>query len=155
MRCPALSSYDLLSHDLIEELLRDTETFTSVGGYAHLPAVPDELRDRLPHGWPHFGTAGGLTTTDPPEHTPVRKLANKALSPRAVVALEPRARQAAVAALGRVYDEGRGDLLADVIKPFPFRSSRTCCGAGLRCGASNGASPTRHCLPGEEPAVDT
>ena len=117
----------LFSHELISEMLRDTETFSNVDAFV-LPPVPEELRERLPYGWPHFGTAASLIGTDPPEHTPVRKLADKALSPRAVAALEPRVREIASEMLDGFYACGGADMLEESLQavpdPCPRRSHR-------------------------------
>jgi cytochrome P450 len=104
------------SHDAVSEILLDTETFSSVGAFTHA-RIPDELKPRLPEGWPGL-TVPALINNDPPEHTPIRKLAQKTLGPRYINGLEPQIRQIATEMLDRLVGVEECDLLIEFAKPF-------------------------------------
>ena len=56
---------------------------------------------------------------DPPDHTRLRALVNKAFTPRAVAALEPRVRELMTTLLDAVDDPAAFDLMEAVAKPLP------------------------------------
>ena len=56
---------------------------------------------------------------DPPDHTRLRALVNKAFTPRAVAALEPRIREIMTTLLDAVDDPSAFDLMKAVAKPLP------------------------------------
>ena len=56
---------------------------------------------------------------DPPDHTRLRALVNKAFTPRAVAALEPRIREIMATLLDAVDDPSAFDLMKAVAKPLP------------------------------------
>ena len=56
---------------------------------------------------------------DPPDHTRLRRLANKAFTPRAVEALRPRIVQLVESLLDRVAERGSMDVMADLAFPLP------------------------------------
>ncbi|MCL6452593.1 MAG: cytochrome P450 [Alicyclobacillus sp.] len=60
-----------------------------------------------------------LITTDPPRHTQLRALVNRAFTPRAVAALEGRIEAIANALMDRVVDTGEIDLVRDFTYPLP------------------------------------
>ena len=61
-----------------------------------------------------------LLFLDPPDHTRLRALVNKAFTSRAVSALEARIRAIAAALLDAVDDPGGFDLVAAVARPLPI-----------------------------------
>jgi cytochrome P450 family 130 len=60
-----------------------------------------------------------LVTTDPPDHTALRKLINRGLTPRRVAALEPGIRQVVLDAIDGLRAAGGGDLVNDLAVPLP------------------------------------
>ena len=56
---------------------------------------------------------------DPPDHTRLRALVNKAFTPRAVAALEPHIRELMTTLLDAVDDPSAFDLMEAVAKPLP------------------------------------
>ena len=56
---------------------------------------------------------------DPPDHTRLRALVNKAFTPRAVAALEPHIRELMTTLLDAVDDPAAFDLMEAVAKPLP------------------------------------
>lgn len=60
-----------------------------------------------------------LITTDPPRHTDLRSLVNRAFTPRAVDALEPRIEEIANALLDKAAGRGQIDFVKDFSYPLP------------------------------------
>jgi len=56
---------------------------------------------------------------DPPDHTRLRRLANKAFTPKAVERLRPRIQEIVDDLLDRAVDRGEMDVMADVAFPLP------------------------------------
>ena len=56
---------------------------------------------------------------DPPDHTRLRRLVNKAFTPRAIAQWEERVRQICNDLFDRFVDAGRCDLMADFATPLP------------------------------------
>lgn len=70
------------------------------------------------------GGIGGLgartiINTDPPDHTYLRNLVNRAFTPRMVAEMEPRIREIARDYVSRVAATGKMDLVADLAIPLP------------------------------------
>ena len=63
--------------------------------------------------------ATSLIASDPPVHSRLRKLVNRAFTPRLVAALEPRLRQITRELLANVEDRGEFDLVHDLSTPLP------------------------------------
>lgn len=62
-----------------------------------------------------------LLFLDPPEHTRLRRLVNRAFTPRRVQELEPRIAAIADELLDPIVTRGRCELMADFAYPFPAR----------------------------------
>lgn len=63
--------------------------------------------------------AANLIASDPPIHNRLRKLANRAFTPRLISALEPRLRQITKELLTQVESQGEFDLVRDLSTPLP------------------------------------
>jgi cytochrome P450 len=88
----------------------DPATFSSAQGltvsYGELEAIA-------------MGDATPMVFLDPPEHTRVRGLVSKALTPRRVSTIEPDIRRFVVERLERMRATGRADIVAELFKPLP------------------------------------
>jgi len=60
-----------------------------------------------------------IVMMDPPEHTRLRKLAIKRLTPRQVRDIEPMIREFVVERVERLIEMGEGDVVAELLKPLP------------------------------------
>jgi cytochrome P450 len=58
---------------------------------------------------------------DPPDHTRLRALVNRAFTPRVVEALRPRIQQIVDGVLDRVADSGKMEVIEDLAYPLPVR----------------------------------
>ena len=61
-----------------------------------------------------------MLTTDPPEHTELRRLVSRAFTPRRVADLEPEIRALSTAFLDELVAKGDGDLVADYAARLPM-----------------------------------
>lgn len=85
--------------------LRDPGTFTSTRGNTRedMPAVADTT----------------MITSDPPKHTELRALVNRAFTPKMVAALEPRIRRVSADLIDAAVARGNLDVVRDLAYPLP------------------------------------
>lgn len=100
----AISRYDDVLH-----ILRNPQTFSAATVYA---TMTGELNPFPPD-------APALVSTDPPDHTRLRKLVNRAFTPRRVASLEAHIRRVVQQSLEQMAAQGEGDLMSDLAIPFP------------------------------------
>jgi hypothetical protein len=86
----------------------DAETWSSAQGLTFTYGE----REALPLEAP-------IVMMDPPEHTRLRKLAIKRLTPRQVRDIEPMVRAFVVEQVDRLVAMGEGDVVAELLKPLP------------------------------------
>jgi cytochrome P450 len=65
-------------------------------------------------------TAGGTFQTDPPQHTRVRNLANKAFSPKAIESMQTRVEAIVATLLDRLADNEEVDIIDRFAYPIPM-----------------------------------
>jgi cytochrome P450 len=108
------------------QVLKDTDTFSSkrVVEPRHLPG----LEGKLPEGHP---LVSALVNTDPPEHTRLRKLAQKAFTPRMVASYEPRTREIANDLIDGFIDRGGTDMIQDFTRALTSQTITVLLGAPL------------------------
>jgi cytochrome P450 len=116
MHVPELDAWVLSRYDDILPIIQDVDRFGCMPDDL-VGEVPDELKSALPHGYAPWQPA--LVNTDPPQHTRIRKLATKALTPNAVRAREGAIQEAADGLLDAIQPEGRGDLMDRFATPMP------------------------------------
>ncbi|WP_228787327.1 cytochrome P450 family protein [Nocardia terpenica] len=96
--------------------LRDPRLCKSANGIAALfrrtyPGAPANAPlTRLGHN---------MVNSDPPDHTRLRTLVNKAFTPRAVAALRPKIAESVAALLDRMAEQHEVDLLTAFVLPLP------------------------------------
>jgi cytochrome P450 len=107
--CPHLDRYDIwLVPRYVDaaRVLHNWETFSSTSGAALEPvATPEE--------------GGVILSTDPPEHTRIRRAVSHDFTPKMVGALEPRIRALVDEALDRALVEDQVDWVSLVAQPVP------------------------------------
>src|SRR5688572_25369977 len=85
----ALGGWLLTRYDDVLATLHDTRHFSSQGRLlAALERLPDGRRARFRPFEDHYTV--GLISSDPPNHTRLRALVNKAFTPRVIEQLRPR-----------------------------------------------------------------
>lgn len=113
--------YFVSRHDVLNRILRDTETFSSVGSNtktAGSSAVMDEIAKIAAEGWPRAET---MLTLDPPLHTRYRKLVSKSFSARRIGGLEDKVREIAVGLIDAFPQKGRIDFHMDFAVSLPVQ----------------------------------
>jgi len=86
-------------------LLRDPATFTSRRGNTRedMPQIADTT----------------MITSDPPKHTELRALVNRAFTPRLVATMEHRIREVTDSLLDAAMERGALDVMGDLANPLP------------------------------------
>jgi cytochrome P450 len=117
-RSEAVGAWLLTRYDDVAATLKDPRRFSSRGRFS---AVLDRLEpDQRPRFRPleeHF--AVGLLGSDPPDHSRLRGLINRAFTPRVVEALRPRVQEIVDDLLDAAHDRGGMDAIADFAYPLP------------------------------------
>ena len=113
------NSWVITRHADVMAILRDPAHFSNVGRQTalldHLPKTRQENFRPLRQ----IFEAGDLLNSDPPNHTRLRGLVNKAFTPRTVAQLRPRVQEIVDELLDAVQDVGRMDVVRDFAYPLP------------------------------------
>jgi len=100
-------------HDLVMQVVKDTDTFSSKTG-VQVPSAPDGSHR------PREGVVRTLLTADPPEHRFYRSLVNKAFSLKRVSSWEPRIRAIADELIDDFSARGSCEMNFDFAVPLPM-----------------------------------
>jgi cytochrome P450 len=118
-----LEVWVLFRYDDCFQLLRDPST--SVDIRTELELNGDDRRERFeifeelfPDREPRDST--NMLSSDPPDHTRMRKLVSKVFTPRRVEELRPTVQRLVDLTLDDVVDRGEMDLIAELAFPLPF-----------------------------------
>lgn len=113
-----MGAWLLARYDDVIATLRDTEHFSSRGRLlAALDRLTPDERAQLQPFENHF--TGGLINSDPPDHTRMRALINKAFSPRMVEQMRSRVAALVNEFLDVVQNQGSMDVIKDLAYPLP------------------------------------
>ena len=105
-------------YDDVMATIRDTRHFSSRGrNTSALERIPPDVRVRVRTLEEHFQV--GLINADPPDHTRMRALVNRAFTPRIVERLAPRVQSLVGELLDAVQDRGEMDVVRDLAYPLP------------------------------------
>jgi cytochrome P450 len=113
-------------HADVLDVLRDTETFSSRKVLDFSKVAPN-FYEAFPDGRPDRV----LVTLDPPEHTRLRKLAQKGFVPRLVNTWEPEIRELVDSLIDDFVDDGRCDLVSQFADRLPVQAITRVLGAPL------------------------
>ena len=106
-------------HDLVMEVLRDPQTYSSLFGGTGMPLAKQDrerMAEVLAEGFPRVAT---MLTADQPEHTRYRRLVSKAFHPAAIAALEPVIRRVTIQAIDSWIDNGSIEFVREFGIPLP------------------------------------
>ena len=104
------------SHELLSQINRDPERFSSWGGPGGAGTQREADRNEST-----FGAGRTILTMDPPEHTAYRRLVSSSFTPRAIGAREDTVRRLAREVLSDFAASGGGDWVTEVASLLPFR----------------------------------
>jgi len=104
---PEGSCWVVTTHELVEQINRDFETYSSSGGI-----VPPDGANINP---------SVLLAMDPPVHTEYRRLVIRSFVPRSIQAIEAAIRSIAREAIADFVAAGGGDFVVEVASAIPFR----------------------------------
>ena len=114
----ALQAWVLTSYEDCAAVMRDDETFSSSSNTAsgQLAEVLQQQRREFP-----LGETPTVLNSDPPVHTRLRTLLNRAFTPRAIEGLRPRIEEIAASLLADVdAPDGRFDIAGGFAQPLPI-----------------------------------
>lgn len=100
----------------IAEVERDTERFSSVGALEARAEPHPEVQNILKQGYSRFIS---LVQSDPPDHTRMRAVFGRALSPQRIAAMEPAIRATANGLIDGFIGDGHGDLIQQFAYALP------------------------------------
>lgn len=112
----AMGAWVVTRHEDICAVARDVARFSSVGSVSAGPGMPPEVLAELMQGVPPVPT---LVDSDPPLHTRIRGLANRALSLRRITAFEPVLRATAHRLVDAFVERGEVELVHAFALPLP------------------------------------
>jgi len=115
---PMMSVWVLTRYDDVLTTLKDHANFSSERLRANNPLVQALESQRLASG--PLGTTPTMLSTDPPAHTRMRSLVNKAFTPRQVERIRPQMVEIAKGLLDGLPEPGKIDVVADFSIPFPI-----------------------------------
>jgi cytochrome P450 len=115
----ALGMYFVTRHDMINDVIRDIETYSSLFGNTSMP-LPPEAREKMmavmAEGYPRVPT---MLTADPPTHTRYRRLVSKAFTPKSITELEPIIRSITTRLIDSWISTGSIEFVTQFGVPLP------------------------------------
>lgn len=116
---PGLGIHMVTRHDLVMQVLRNPETYSSAFGGTGMP-VSSEIRKKFEEvfaeGYPRVST---MLTADQPEHTRYRRLVSRAFHPKVIAELEPTIRAITTRLIDSWIDSGRIEFVREFAVPLP------------------------------------
>jgi cytochrome P450 len=118
---PKLDTYLVTRYEDAQTVLRDPITFSLEHGYQdrYANGFVDELAEIMNRDGGGF--IRDIIATDPPAHTRLRRLTEKAFTAHRVKSLEPRIRQIVVDLIEPLAERGHGDGMKDIAAPLTAR----------------------------------
>ena len=119
---PELAYWCITSWEGVAEVYRDPVSFSSAGMHNMSVPMPLEVRKTVGPDW-DFNRVfkGQLNTTDPPQHTRIRKLMQKAFTPRQVSGRTDDIRGIATELIASFAGDDEVELVSRYTSPVPTR----------------------------------
>jgi cytochrome P450 len=117
---PRLGFHICSTYHLMREILRDTETFSSVGSQSIeslRPPPPEVLAIRRTA----YAPVNTLVTNDPPSHTRFRSMVDEPFRPRSIEKLRDGIREIVAETIDAFVDRGRAEMVAEFAVPIPIK----------------------------------
>jgi len=125
---PDYNVWVVTRYEDVATVMADTKTFSSAN-MLRPPAVPEEFQSRLPAGYPM--TAAQIIQMDPPEHTPLRRVAQRGYTPKVVAARESELRVLAAKLLDDIFVNGEADIAQEYCYRIPIYMAAAMLGVDL------------------------
>lgn len=110
-----LGFYAVSRYDDVLHVLKNPQVYSSTAFAQLAQFMSGQVQDDL------TGLFGySMIAVDPPDHTRLRRLVNKAFTARAIEALEPRIRTIAGDCIDRILELGEFDMMAELASPLPI-----------------------------------
>jgi len=122
---PGLDLWCVTRYDDVLAVLRDTATFSSRNVVRITQLWPD-VADRFTDGYPNNK---GLASLDPPRHDRLRKLAQRAFTPKMIEARAAEVRSLCDSLVDDFIDDGNCDFVAQYSNHLPIRAITRVVGA--------------------------
>lgn len=122
------AAYFVTRYEDALEVLRQPNVFSNTAANQFKPITSEVLRRAYPDGHPGRHS---MLKKDPPEHTRIRKLAQKAYTPKIVKLMEPQIRRRADALIDAFYADGRCDVVDQFSMHLPVQVIADITGAPL------------------------
>jgi cytochrome P450 len=122
---PGLDLWCVTRHSDVLNVLRDTETFSS-RNVIRITQLDPEIEPLFIDGYPNNG---GLASLDPPKHDRLRKLAQKAFSPKLIESRALELRDLCDTLVDGFIDDGHCDFVPVFANRFPIQSITRVVGA--------------------------
>jgi cytochrome P450 len=103
-------------YDDIIAILADTRRFSSRNSIPSMFSTPPEILEVIRAGC--IPEASTIINADPPEHTRMRKILNRAFSAQRINAMQPTIREIAGDLIAAFADAGKADLVAQYSNPL-------------------------------------
>jgi unspecific monooxygenase len=115
---PATRQWLVARHGAVDRLLRDRRLGRT---YRHVATHAEFGRDEPPawHAPFHSLNDAGMLDLEPPDHTRLRRLVQRAFTPRTVESMRPRIQSIVDGLVDGLVDAETFDLIADVAEPLP------------------------------------
>jgi cytochrome P450 len=113
---PILNMFVITRHEDIVAITGDPARFSSMQSLEMPPDTPPEVFGILSQGHP---LVPALINNDPPSHTRIRGLCNKAFTPSRVAAMEGRMRATANMLVDQFAAAGKADIMGQFAFPLP------------------------------------
>lgn len=102
----------------VDAVIRSSASFQNRVYATWMERIPEQNRREL-SSFVDYWTTSGFSQADPPEHTRIRRVVSKALTPDALAAIRRRVEALADSLLDEVTESGRTDLPPDFAVPLP------------------------------------
>lgn len=115
----SMGMYLVTRHDLVLQIIRDVETYSSRFGGASMPLSPEDRAQMdavQSEGYPRLPT---MLTADMPDHTRYRRLISKAFTPKVIAELEPKIREITTRLIDAFIEKGSIEFVEEFGVPLP------------------------------------
>lgn len=113
---PMFDMWFVTRYDDITTVVKQPHLFSSAEALEATSVLPEPVNEVIKQGYLKFQS---LVQTDPPDHSRVRAVFGKVLTPQRVAALEPRVRALTNELIDSFIEDGEADLISQFALPLP------------------------------------